>query len=566
MTKRRYNFFLTGFGILCLIILGRFFYWIIVRGGELSAIAKRQRLSIHQTQAPRGIIYSHDNYPLVINKKTFDLTVYLPNLKISNQELAAKIAPIFADSQETETIEATKSAILSELSKDRRWLVLKKRMAEEEKKIIQDMDILGLNFEENSIRDYPEASMAAHLIGFVGSDERGAPQGYFGLEGFYHQQLSGQPGLLIEESNPFGQTILSGGRVREEMQPGMNISLHLDRAVQFILEEELKAGIEKHGAKSGLGIIMNPKTGAIYGMASFPNYHPANFNQFENEIYSNPVVAHGFEPGSIFKPFIMAAGLEENKLNPETKCTKCDGPRQIGEHTIRTADHQYHPESTMTEVMINSDNVGMVFVADLLGKDKLVDYLNKFGFGQKTGIDLQEEAGLSIRSLRDWYPIDVAAASFGQGIIVTPIQLIRAFGALANEGRSVRPQVVDRIWYRTRNIFQSQPEIEGRVVSKNTAEEIKEMLIKSVEDGLVKTHKLDNLVVAGKTGTAQIPVAGRYDEDRTIGSFIGFAPAEDPKFVMLISLNEPTSSPWGANTAAPVWFNIAEKLSYYWNL
>lgn len=566
MKQPRLTLFLIVFGGFNLLILGRFFYWQVIKGTELSAVAKRQRLEVEETQAPRGTIYTNDNYPLVINKNAYDLSVYLPNLEIPKEEVAEKLGPILSISEEETAVEATKSAILSTLKGSRKWLILNQNLSEDKKEIIEKLELSGLNFNTKSLRDYPEASMAAHLVGFVGSDENGRPQGYFGLEGNYHQQLSGQPGLLIEENNPFGQIILSGERIKEDMQPGMNLTLHLERTVQFILEDELKKGIEKHEAKSGWGVIMEPNSGAILGMASFPNYDPANFSEYDEKLYSNPVIAEGFEPGSVFKPLIMAAAIEKNAVQPDTKCTKCNGPRTIGDHTIKTWNDQYHPDSTMTEVIENSDNVGMVFVSDKLGKNKLLEYLNKFGFGQKTKIDLQEEAGLPIRDANSWYPIDVATASFGQGILVTPIQLTRAFASLANGGKLVKPQVVEHIWSRTEKIYQSKTEIISKPLSPKTTEKLTNMLINAVENGAVKWTKLDNLVVAGKTGTAQIPIAGHYDEEKTIASFIGYAPANEPKFVMLISLSEPQSSPWGSETAAPVWFKIAEKLSYYWNL
>ncbi len=554
------------FGGFNLLILGRFFYWQVIRGNDLSATAKRQRLEIAETQAPRGTIYTDDGYPMVINKTTYDLNLYLPNLDATKEELAGKLGEILAESDQEEVTEATSSAILSTLSSDKNWFILSRNLPEEKKEKIEALNFNGVDFSENSVRDYPEASMAGHLLGFVGSDDTGDPQGYFGLEGYYHQQLSGRPGLSIEENNPFGQVILTGSRIEEKMEPGMNLNLHLQRPVQYILETELKAGIEKHQAESGMGVIIDPQTGAVLAMASFPNYHPGEFSKFPGETYSNPIVAEGFEPGSIFKPLIMAAAIEEGLVEPSTVCTKCDSARTIGEHTIRTFDDQYHPDSTMTEVMQNSDNVGMVFVSDRLGRQKTIDYLKKFGFGEKTGIDLQEEAKLTIRDEKDWYPIDVATASFGQGVLVTPIQFVRAFASLANGGKLVKPKVVNKIWSRTKDIYQFKPEVISKPISPETAEKMKEMLVNAVENGHVKWTKLDNLVVAGKTGTAQIPIAGNYAEDKTIGSFIGFAPADEPRFVMLISLKEPKTSPWGSNTAAPVWFSIAEKLSYYWGL
>ncbi len=566
MKQTRFKLFLIIFGAFNFIILGRFFYWQIIKGDQLSATAVRQRLDVKETQSPRGIIYSQDKYPLVINKTKYNLNVYLPNLNVSKKELSEKIGPILADSEEETVVEATSSAILDKLSANKKWLSLSRGLSKEKKKVIEEMNWKGIEFSQNETREYPEASMAAHLIGFVGSDENGNRQGYFGLEGYYHQQLSGQPGLLIRENNPFGQIILSGEKIEEEMRPGMNLTLYLERPVQYILEEELKKGIEKHQAKSGWAVIINPKTGAVLGMASFPQYDPANFNEYENELYPNPVIAQGFEPGSVFKPLVMAAAIEENIVEPETKCTNCDEPMTIGDYTIKTWNEKYQPQSTMTEVIVNSDNVGMAWVGQKIGKNKLINYLNDYGFGQKTEIDLQEEAQLSIRPSADWYPIDVATASFGQGISVTPIQLTRAFAGLANQGKLVKPQMVEQIWSGNEVIYDFQTEIVNKPLSPKTTEKITNMLIAAVEKGSAKWTKLENLVVAGKTGTAQIPISGHYDKEKTIASFIGYAPAKEPKFVMLVSLREPQSSPWGSETAAPVWFNIVEKLSYYWGL
>jgi stage V sporulation protein D (sporulation-specific penicillin-binding protein) len=557
MDQRRFKFFLFFFGIINLLIIIRLFYWQIVKGNELSAVAKRQRVGVKETYSPRGTIYSNDNYPLAIDKPSFDLGLYLPNLDISDKEFSETVGPI---------IEATPSSLLSKINSGPKWMTVKRHLNSEQKEEISQLELKGISFDENSIRDYPEASMAAHLIGFVGSDKNGDPQGYYGLEGYYHQQLSGQPGLIIAENNPFGEIILSADHIEETMRPGMDLNLYLDRPVQFILEEELKKGIEKYGAISGWGIIMNPKNGAISAMASFPNYDPANFSQYEKKLYPNPAIVEGFEPGSIFKPLVMAAAIEENVVKPDTKCTFCDQPKKIGDHTIKTWDDNYHPDSTMTEVIQNSDNVGMVFVAEQLGKKNMLDYLDKYGFGKKTGIDLQEEAALPLRNHNQWYPIDIATLSFGQGISVTPIQLVTAFSGLANNGKIVKPRLVRQITDGTKIAHDYQTQITGQPLSEKTTALIKEMLVNAVENGGAKWTKLDDLAVAGKTGTAQIPIAGHYDKEKTIASFIGYAPADNPKFVMLISLREPSTSPWGSETAAPVWFNIADKLSYYWGL
>jgi len=300
-------------------------------------------------------------------------------------------------------------------------------------------------------------------------------------------------------------------------------------------------------------------------MASFPNYAPGEYSSFQKESFSNPVVAQGFEPGSVFKPLIMAAALQEGVVKPETKCTSCSGPRTIWEYTIRTWNDQYHPDCTMTEVIQNSDNVGMVFVSEKLGKEKMIGYIKRYGFGKKTGIDLQEEAAFPLRPDNQWYPIDLATLSFGQGILLTPIQLTQAFIALANDGRIIEPKIVNRVWSNDKVQWLIKGKVGKRILSQKTVEEVRQMMVNAVENGAAKWAKPERMIIAGKTGTAQIPIEGHYDKEKTIASFIGFAPADDPKFLMLISLKEPTSSPWGSETAAPLWFDVAQRLGYYWN-
>ncbi|MBU2592556.1 MAG: penicillin-binding protein 2 [Patescibacteria group bacterium] len=571
--------FLLFFLSLCFFaVLTRFFYWQVIAGDKLSVTAQKQRFKTVEVSAPRGKIYAFDDYPLVLNKNLFFLYVYLPNCPSFIKELPEKLSPIFVSdflSKESSPsanldteglIKEERVKISQNLSSGKKWVILKRRLSLDSKKEIEDLGFNCLSFESESFRDYPEGSMSAQLLGFVGFDKNGNQKGYFGLEGFYNQQLSGLPGLMVEEKTLIGRPIFSEKRVKESVSSGMNLNLYSDRVAQFILEEELKKGIDIYGAASGWGVILDPVSGGILAMAGFPNYDPANYTEFTGSLFSNPAVSEGFEPGSIFKPLIMTAALEEEVLTPETKCDRCAGPRKIGDYNIKTWNEKYHPHSTMTEVIQNSDNVGMVFVSEKLGKERLLDWLKKFGFGEKTGIDLQGEAALPIRSDKDWYPIDLATVSFGQGILVTPIQLTRAFSVLANQGWLIKPKVVQKIWLGDKDVFLTEESGEKRIISPKVSEEIKKMLINAVENGEAKNLKPARLVIAGKTGTAQIPISGHYDQEKTIASFIGFTPADNPKFVMLISLREPSSSPWGSETAAPVWFNIANRLAYYWQL
>jgi cell division protein FtsI/penicillin-binding protein 2 len=310
---------------------------------------------------------------------------------------------------------------------------------------------------------------------------------------------------------------------------------------------------------------MNPQSGAIFAMASVPNYDPALWQKYDSNFYKNPVVADTYEPGSTFKIVVVAAAINEGKVKSDTICDKCEGPREIGGFTIKTWNNKYYPQSTMAQILEHSDNVGMVYVAEKLGLGRLYNYLQDFGFGKETKIDLQEEASASLRAKKDWKEIDLATASFGQGISVTPIQMLQASAVIANGGNLVQPHLVEKIIAGDR-VYEQKHEIKKGVIKKETARIVAEMMFKAVENGEAKRLKPKDLKVAGKTGTAQIPLAGHYDPTKTIASFVGFAPVENPKFVMLVRIDQPSSSQFGSETAAPTFFNIAKELLTYWGI
>jgi cell division protein FtsI/penicillin-binding protein 2 len=259
----------------------------------------------------------------------------------------------------------------------------------------------------------------------------------------------------------------------------------------------------------------------------------------------------------------MAAAIDLSLIKPDTRCDICSGPRQIGGFEISTWNNQYYPNSTMTEVIQHSDNIGMTFVADKLGVERFYDYIEKFGFGKATGIDLQEESPGGIREEDQWRSIDLSTASFGQGIAVTPIQMVQAVSAIANGGTIITPKIVEKIVSSTGTEGKVEPEVKRRIISPQTASQLTEMMVNAVEKGEAQAFAPKGYRIAGKTGTAQIPVAGHYDPEKTIASFIGFAPADSPRFVMLVRFTEPQSSPYGSETAAPTFFNIAKEIFNY---
>lgn len=572
----RIRFTLFVFTILVGVIILRLFQWQVLSSDELSLSGHQQYLSKTNLPAARGEIKTADQVVLVTNEAAFDLYVAKNELKQDPLKLAEQLAPFFGeDDYEAEstlsgqlkqpTSEEIKQELTNKLTdKKTLWIPLFRKISILTKEKIDSLKIDGLHFENGQKRFYPESSMSAQLLGFVGRDLTGGDKGYFGLEGYYDRELKGIPGMISQEKDVYGRPIVIGEKTVKEADEGRSLVLHLDRTVQFIVEEKLREGIKKYGAKAGSVVVMDPSTGGILAMSSFPSYDPKSWFKYDSTLYKNPVVADFFEPGSTFKTLVMAAGINEGVVTPETKCDKCAGPRQISGFIIRTWNNKYYPQATMTEVLEHSDNTGMVFVGEKLGKSKFLSYLRNFGIGQLTGVDLEDEAAVPLREDEKWKEIDLATASFGQGIAITAIQLVRAVTAIANGGLLLEPHIVERVIKPNGEEIPIEPKVIRRVVSNKTAKIMTEMMINAVEKGEAKWAKPAGFRIAGKTGTAQIPVQGQYDATKTIASFVGFAPADKPRFVMLVRISEPTSSIYGSETAAPLFFAIAKELfSYY---
>lgn len=555
-------FFLLVFSLL----ITRLFIWQVISGKTLAGQAKSQYQLGKVVSAPRGEIFSADGSLLAARRDAWLLYLALPEMTKPAGEIADKLALLLLeDATDKNALLAEANRIKTLLAKEGAvWIPVKHKVSSEVKKNIEALKIAGVGFEKEESRAYPEASAAAQLLGFVGKNEEGEDVGYFGLEGYYNLPLVGKSGFLSQEKDAKGMPILLGDFTEISAIGGVNLVTHIDKTIQLILEKKLKEGIEKYGAKAGTVIVADPKTGAILAMSSFPSYDPVRYYEYSDEYFKNPAISDTFEPGSIFKVLVMAAALDAGAVEPETKCDICSGPLKVDKYIIETWNKKYNPDLNMIEVIVYSDNIGMAFVGQKLGADTLYDYLDRFGIGQTTGIDLQGEVAATLRKKGTWNIVDLATASFGQGIAITPVEMVRAVSAIASNGYLPTLQVVDRIsgegWEE-----KIKPKSE-RVISAETAAVVKAMMVEAARSGEAKWTNLKGFKVAGKTGTAQIPIAGHYDADKTIGSFIGFAPANDPKFIMLVTLREPTSSPWASETAAPLWYSIAKDLFLHFNI
>jgi stage V sporulation protein D (sporulation-specific penicillin-binding protein) len=552
------------FVISSIALLGRLFYWQGPMAATLAAKAQYQYNSGTEIEAHRGNILAHDGTWLAASTQAWLLYASPKVMLTDSRVIANTLAPFLVEPKDdVPKLQEETNRILGLLSKrDAVWVPIKHRLTNNTKESIESLKLEGLGFEEEEARSYPEASVAAQLLGFVGRDDAGADKGYFGLEGHYDLSLSGKDGYMERESDALGAPIFFGESKEIAAAPGIDLVTHIDKKIQITVEQKLKEGIEAYGAKSGSAVVMDPRTGGILAMSSFPSYDPRTYYDYSNEVFKNPIISDSFEPGSIFKPIVMASGLDAGVVTPDTICDICSGPAKVDKYSIETWDNKYYPNSTMLDVIKHSDNVGMVFVGNRLGKDKLINYLEKFGIGQTTNIDLQGEANPKMREKSAWNIVDQATATFGQGIAVTPIQMVRAISIIANGGIFVNPQVVDKFKGDTWE-EDIKPSLGERVISEKAAKQMTDIMVAAVSQGEAKWAVPKGFKVAGKTGTAQIPVQGHYDAEKTNASFVGFAPVDNPRFVMLITLREPQTSPWASETSAPLWFKIAKELFPY---
>lgn len=551
MTGRQ-RFSLIAVLALFLIIIARLFYWQVIKGQELLELGLSQYGRVVNVPAQRGEIRTADGFPLVSNKISY--------LMFANpKEIKDKKNTIDSISK---VLDINIASVSAQLSRNAFWVPLE-IVDTKEKENIEDLDLPGIGFEKSYSRFHPEASMAAQVIGFVGKDDLGKDKGYFGIEGFYDRLLKGKDGKILQIHDAFGKPILSKISETSEID-GSSVTLSIQRPIQFIVEKRLNEAVERYKATGGMVAVMNPKTGEILAMAAVPSFDPGKFIDFSPDSYKNPFISNLYEPGSTFKPLVMSAALEEETVKPQTKCPICKGPVSIGGYVIRTWNDKYYENATMVEVIQRSDNTGMVYVAQKLGLDKLISFLEKFGIGSLTGIDLQGEVSPELKPRDSWYAVDLATASFGQGISVTAIELLSAVSAIANEGKRMLPHVVTRIETPDGKAIKIEPKVLSSPISPKTAKVMAEIMVNAVEKGEASWTKLKGYRIAGKTGTASIPIKGHYDPNKTITSFIGFGPANDPKFIMLVVLDKPTTSIYGSETAAPLFFSIARDiLSFY---
>lgn len=525
--------------------VSRAFYLQVVKRDYLLKLADRQHQKVVPLTPVRGTIYDANGAALAVSVE-MDSCFAQPRSLTNQNDAASRLAPLLG---------MTRDAVLKKFRGNRNFVWLQRRMPPDEAKKIRDMKIEGIGFVKETKRFYPNSEVAAHVIGFTGVD----PDGLEGVELRYDSTILGGTGYLVTERDALGREIALKGTVVQNGAEGHNVTLTLDKNIQYITEKELAKAVESSGAKGGTAIVMDPRTGKVLAMANYPTFNLNAHSSYAPQIWRNRAVADSFEPGSTFKVLLIASALEEKVIRPGDSFNCEGGSYNIGGRTIHDT-HKYGRLS-IADILKYSSNIGAAKIGGRLGPARLYSYLRNFGIGERTGIDLPGEASGSLRPWGQWYGVDLATISFGQGVTASAIQLATAVSAIANGGMLMKPYVVEKITDNDGNLVKSfEPQPRRQVVSAETAKSVTRMMEGVAAEGGTGTNAaVDGYLVAGKTGTAQKvdPVTHSYSLNKRTASFIGFVPANHPRLTILVVVDEPKTSPYGGVVAAPAFSSIA---------
>jgi len=541
---------LLFFLVLYVALVSRAFQLQVVSGETLGKLADRQHKASLTLYPERRFIFDRNGQKLAA-------TIMADSVYVdpSNVEDRTKVS-----SNLSSILGVKRQKITGALSNQGSFRWIARQISPVRTERIRTLKLKGVHLVQEPRRFYPHRELACHLLGFAGLDSTGLD----GLESKYDEYLKGVPKKVVWGRDARGRKIYlsddSGSAVDDR---SCSLFLTIDSKIQYIVESQLKKAIEDTGAKGGTVIVMDPGTGEVLAMANEPLFNPNEFSIYPADARRNRAVTDCFDPGSVFKPFVAAAALEEG-LVTETDIFDCEnGSYTVGNRVIHDAQNEKFQELNLPDIIKHSSNIGSVKIAEKLGKEKFYHYITMFGFGSKTGIDLPGESRGILRNSKDWTDVDFATIAFGQGVSVTAIQLVTAMSAIANDGVLMKPHVVRCMVDKKGSVVKEiEPVAVRRVISPETSHRITSILTDVVEEGTGGNARIVNLSVAGKTGTSQKFDfdLGRYSARKVEASFIGFFPAEDPQMVILVMLDEPKIHRWGGAAAAPVFKEVSEQI------
>lgn len=564
--------FLTVFGV---IILVQAFRWQILESDRFATMAKQQYTDKGKQTTERGIIYASDGTVLAIDQPIWNVYGSLSTDEREREIFFSKKDLFVSTVSSILAVEI--ESIDEKITDDFQYVNLAKGIDTETKTALLNENIFGddknnragfgLYFERALKRVYPNGDLAAHVLGFIGKDSEGNDLGQYGIEGFYFGDIMGKEGYTYEEKDSYGNTILTAEYEPVLPRSGKDFTLTISPAIQNKVEKILKQHVEKTGSKSGSVIIMNPKTGEILTMANYPNFNPNEYWRVSDPwVFKNLTVADVYEYGSVQKPITVSIALESGDVPKDFTCDDKTGYLDLYEVTgyqdlkgrkIYQWDKRPDGLQTLADMLKNSSNPCIARTALEVDFQYFYKKLKEFGIGNFIGIGLQEESNSYLKSDTQWTRLDTITASYGQGISATQLQVISAISTIANHGKRMRPYIISSI-SDEKEVINFQPQVLSEPISAETADSVAEMMTHVIEDGGINEiyiKQLQDYYIAGKTGTAQVAKQGEvgYEEDKTITTFIGFAPADDAKMIMLTRLEEPKNNPYASATVVPMW-------------
>ena len=557
-----------------LILLGRLYYWQVVRGDELAKQASSEHIQNQILIAPRGLIYDAQGHILATNVVRDD--VYIEPIQFSldhspdtfQSDLAKLVSALHRVLPAVSEENLYKDFNLNE------WTVrIASRIEPSQSEQLRSLQLPDTFLQPRTWRIYPGGTLAAQILGFVRQDDKNSA-GIYGIERQYNGLLAGKPGSFTAETDLNGNPLVVGASVEQPAVNGANLTLTIDSTMQYMVQTVLADTVQKMEAQSGTVVVLNARTGAVVAMAGAPTFDPNQYGSYANQtgcvgkesVFLNPALYCAYEPGSTMKAVTMAAALDQGLITPNTSFYDPGYMEFDDAPTVTNWEGLAYGTETMTQVLEHSANVGAAYVAhNILGPKRYYPYLTRFGFGQATGIGGQEEIG-SFRTPsndpQEWSPSDLTRQAFGQSILATPLQVAMAYEAIANGGLMMRPYLVASINDNGR-VVTIQPQAERRVISTRTAQILTGMLMHVATEGLAQPAKVPGYTVAAKTGTAT--TQGIADTE-TEASVAGFIPASNPQFVILVKIDRPQATIYGGTAAGPLWKTIAQQLMWYYHV
>jgi len=543
-----------------LVLFARLTYWQVWRHSDMARLAAAYHDDTITLPAVRGNILDRNGALLVTNTPVFSVFASPDQISAAErQDIATRLAPV---------LQLSGSDIQLKLATTRKFVYLARRVPASVAQQLDGLRLPGIGKIAETERAYVDGgvagtSLAANLLGFAND----AGQGNYGIEGYYNKVLAGQDGFEATVRDLANQPIVLSDRQRRDPVNGATLQLSLDGTIQVVAERALADGVQKYQAESGSLIIMEPATGRIVGWADAPSYDANDFATTPAAQFMDPIASGLYEPGSVMKVVTLSGALDVHAIAPDTRFNE-PGVAVVGGVAIRNWDNRAHGNVTMTQVLENSLNVGAIKAEQLEGTDRFYQSLQRFGIGTPTGVDVAAEASAPLRDFPRWKPVELATAAFGQGVSTTPIAMLAAVNAVATGGALVWPHVVDAVIDGQGVRHPVAPRVIRQIISPKAALQMQQMMVGVVEHGSGFAARIDGFKnqIAGKTGTASIPENGSYSKDSTIGSFVGFVPADHPQFIMMVIVRKPKVLFEGAYVAAPIWKAVASAVITQWQI